>query len=531
MKYRALVAACLLTITLGVPLAGPAVADDPDPVQVTFPPVTELNPAHTPYVVEVHDPAPERGDLVVAVNGTAYPLPHEGSATVPLDDVSAEHALVRVQRCAAPDSCVDVTNAHLLRVFNHLALSLDADALLGPRARLPLAGISPAPADGDVVQLSWRLTDDAGAELTAGSDAWVVGQPLPSVGIPGTTDVTEAQLSLHAVGDSVQWGHLEGGAARTYAVDLDAPQLSLSTSGNRVFPVRDRYLDSIDIWTASSSEDVSEFRIDLESMDGTVRNLYRSKEPDIDTLRFNGWDRNRVLAPGAYVIRATVTDRAGNVTDRSRAVTIDGRTLVKQTYRATIPAARTLADRYVGACSHLGPAAGRGWKGSLGLYSSTPCARKNGSVVITVHGAQVPASVGRYPGKVQVSLYGGAARGSGRAYVVHGWLGAADNEFLGRRELDGRLGSHRANGVSPQAVVRTIDGRQWVYWQLGLTDGSRYDVKSFTISAQYYALVPPASRTANDAKTIAEPSGAPGPGYTAPKTDAAELLEAYKPAM
>ena len=45
------------------------------------------------------------------------------------------------------------------------------------------------------------------------------------------------------------------------------------------------------------------------------------------------------------------------------------------------------------------------------------------------------------------------------------------------------------------------------------------------------ALVPPASRTASDAKTIAEPSGAPGPGYTLPKTDAAELPAAYSPAM
>ena len=40
-KYLALVAACLLTVALGAP----ATADDPDPVQVTFPDVTELNPA------------------------------------------------------------------------------------------------------------------------------------------------------------------------------------------------------------------------------------------------------------------------------------------------------------------------------------------------------------------------------------------------------------------------------------------------------------------------------------------------------
>lgn len=50
-----------------------------------------------------------------------------------------------------------------------------------------------------------------------------------------------------------------------------------------------------------------------------------------------------------------------------------------------------------------------------------------------------------------------------------------------------------------------------MYWQLGLSDGSRYDVKSFTTSTTYYELVAPRSRSASDARTIARPSEAVGP--------------------
>ena len=173
---------------------------------------------------------------------------------------------------------------------------------------------------------------------------------------------------------------------------------------------------------------------------------------------------------------------------------------------------------------------GRAWVEGLDRpLLDDPCAKRNGSVVITVHGGWLPPSVGGYPGRIQLSPTAGAREARDPlTSCTDGWVPL--DEFLGRSQLDGNVGVHTVSEVAPRDVVRTYKRQHWVYWQLGLTDGSRYDVKSFTITTPYYVLIPSTSRTANDAKTMAEPSGAPGPRYTVPKTDAAEFPAAYRPA-
>jgi hypothetical protein len=301
-------------------------------------------------------------------------------------------------------------------------------------------------------------------------------------------------------------------------------------SDDVVFPKPDRFYDHVTI-SVQSESDVRSLKVALVGPDDSTRYLYSSSSGELHVIRFNGLKNGKILPPGQYTVRATVADSAGSSAVSERPLQIDNRRVRLRTYRATIPAARTVADQYVGACSRIGSATGRGWKDSLGLYSTTPCAKKGGSTVITVHGAWLPPSALGYKEGVQLTMHGGAARGSGRAYVIHGWLRASDNKFIHRQQFSGALGPHAAGAPIGQ-VVRTIGDDSWVYWQLGLSEGSRYDVKSFTISTKYYVLVsPPRSSTASDAKTIAEPSGAPGPGYTVPNTDAAELLAAYSPSM
>lgn len=539
MKYLALVAACLLTVALGAPLAGPAVADDgADPVRVTFPAIDDINPEHTPYVLQVQDPEPDRGDLVVRWGlQQEMALPHNGSVTVPIaaaDADAEDNVVLQAFRCpagATGDACTAVGAPHGVQVETRIGVWLENDRPLGRSSAVPIDGYGLDLAAGDVIDLDWVLAAARGGEqITSGSAGYVIGDPLPRLAIPADTAATSGVLTVHVVTDSARWGRLEGTASETYRIDVDGPSLPVAVLGDVVFPAKDGYLDAIDLRFSSAPYDLDDLTIDLVDRSGHVVQLHHGFESKGTTIRFNGTVKHEPLPAGRYTIRVTGTDAAGNATVRDTAIRIDLRRRVEKVYRATISAARTVADTFVGACSHLGAAAGRGWKGSLGLYSTAPCAKKNGSVVLTVHGAQVPAPVGGYPKNVEVSLYGGAARGSDRAYVVHGWLGT-DNEFLGRRQLDGRLGTHATSGADPADVVREIDGRYWVYWQLGLSEGSRYDVRSFTVRMPYYALVPPASRTASDAKTIAEPSGAPGPGYTLPKTDAAELPAAYSPAM
>lgn len=535
MKYLALVAACLLTIGL----ASPATADEtPDPVQVTFPDVTVLNPDHTPYVIDVHDPEPERGDLVAFWNDQRLTLPHEGSATVPLTAADAPAVAIKVYRCPSEGdgTCTYTGAGEVVILVTGIFPSLDTTVdTLGPASLLPVM-VSTTYLDTDrAVQLEWSVTDTrTGAVVTTGSSDWVPNDPRPAIGIPAGTPTTSARVAVHVVSDTEEFGRLEGATERVYAIDARPPLMETELEGDVVFPARDGYLDAITLRVKRQS-DLNRLLVEAIDRDGVARTIYNGWAPRNDPIELDGHvGRRKELPAGRYTLRLTGFDEVGNATPTSDeySIRVDDRRRVKKTFHKTIPASRTLADSYVGACSHLGSAAGRGWKGSLGLYSGAPCAKKNGSVVLTLHGLRLPASVdGEYPDWIQFSMFGGAARGARSAYVVSGWRDARDDSFLGRRQFDGKLGRHTIYTPSSQEVVRNIDGRAWIFWQLGLAAGSRYDVKSFTIRTTYYVLERPASRTASDANTIAEPKGAPGPGYRVPKTDAAELLAAYSPAI
>lgn len=527
-KYLALVAACLLTVALGAP----ATADDPDPVQVTFPDVTELNPAHTPYVLDIQDPAPERGELVAAWGDHRMTLPHEGTATVPLTAADGPSVTVVVVRCPADGgSCAWVVPGRTITLVTALDLEpTDSQKPLGSTSGVPVRLAGPGLDAGQVVSLTWTVTDSATATVIAsGSADWVLGVATPGLGIPVGSSTTSADVAVSAVAETDRFGHLEGTTDIDRQVDARPPVMTVDVDSSVIFPFPDEYLDTIAV-RVTRATDLHDTVMEVVDQDGVETTFHTGRTEVGHRFLFYGRSGHRLMHAGRYTMRITGHDEAGNSTVVESAFRIDDRRRVKKTYRATVPAARTLADKYVGACSHLGSAAGRGWKGSIGLYSTTPCAKRNGSVVITVHGGWLPPSVGGYPGRIQLSLYGGGARGTRSAYVVHGWLGAAHDEFLGRSQLDGNVGVHTVSEVAPRDVVRTYKRQHWVYWQLGLTDGSRYDVKSFTITTPYYVLIPSTSRTANDAKTMAEPSGAPGPGYTVPKTDAAEFPAAYRPA-
>lgn len=527
MKYLALVAACLLTLGL----VAPAEAGSADPVEVTFPEVTALNPDHTPYVLEIHDPQPELGELFARWGAREVALPHDGSATIPLSAGDGSNPYIYVVRCpAAGDQCVGTGQGRSVALVRSLGLRMleVTDGTVGAGTRLPVEVSYPHFAEGDRIRLEWTVTDAEGGALVVQSAAdWLVGDPMPIPGIPADTDAEQVRIAVHAISDSARWGELEGSVENEYWVDVVPPKMKASLSSDVVFPAPDGYLDytriQIGPWAGPET-----LRVDVVDWAGAVTNVYAGRA---DGIAFDGRNGDEPFPAGRYTLRVTGYDFVGNATVRELPVRVDDRLRVERTYRRTIPAARTLVDQYVGVCSHLGSAAGRGWKRSLGLYSTSPCAKEDGSVVATLHGAQVPASFGDYPSAIRLSLYGGAARGARSAYLVHGWLRNDTDWFMKRRTIRGGLGEHKTNAVTATKVVREIDGRRWVYWQVGLTDGSRYDIKSFTISTSYYRLVAPASRTASDAKTMAEPSGAPGPGYTPPKTEAALLLAAYSPAM
>ena len=410
-----------------------------------------------------------------------------------------------------------------------LRLGLDNGAV-GLRSIVPVHVEDPALQPGEVVRLEWSVSDLDRDEVlvVSGAAEWVIGDQRPRLGIPAGTLARHVRLDVRATLDSPERGALVGTATGDLWVDATAPELRTRISGDLLFPVRDGFLDHLEVEVADEYG-LENVMIDLLDRGEVVASVYRGS-PTENPYWIRGLVKRESLPSGTYTVRISGLDRVRNLaTDRYR-IRVDDRQRVLRTYHKTVPAARTVVDQYVGACSSLGPAAGRGWAGSLGLYSS-PCRSDRGEIVLTVHGLRVPFSAGDPRRWITVSTYGGAARGEGSAYIVHGWFRAKDDKFIQRRQFNGRLRSHASWSVPPSEVLRNIDGKGMVYFQLGLTGGSRYDVKSFTIDYPYFALVSTRSRTASDAKTIALPSGAPGPGYTAPKTDAAEFEVAYKPAM
>lgn len=536
MKHIVLVLAAVLGLGLVTPVsAAPATHD---PAVVTFPAATMFNPLHTPYVITVHDPNPELGDFKAVVQVLSptggeivTDVAHEGETTIAFPSDYDGRVDLQVYRCSPADFCTVLGDRSNLEVVSSLKVTMSHRVVLGEHSRLPLR-FAPTLRDGDVVHLQWTVTGPDGEILTSGSADHVVGEPLPNVGVRKVSRA-RARLEVHAVADSVDWGQLEGTASRSTALDFVPPALSVSLPQARLFPARDHYLDRVALVLRTSAPDVHQVTVTASRAGSTPAVLYQSgRVPGrvrIDGVYRVGDHGHGRLEPGRHRLSVVVVDSAGNSTTRTVAMQVDDRRLVHRTSRTTLSAASTLVDQYVGSCSHLGPAAGRGWSGSLGLYSSR-CKAKNGDVVLTVHGVRLPVSVDGYHGRIDLAVNGGAARGASGAYLVHTWRNYQNDLWIRRSQFDGRMGAHQTDVPTSWVVMDGDDGRGLVYWQLGLAAGSRYDVRSFTIVCTYGALAEPRrSRTASDANTIAEPSGAPGPGYTLPKTDAAELLEAYSP--
>jgi hypothetical protein len=476
MKLLALVAALVLSL-LG--LAGPATADDPAPV-VTWPEITALNPEQTPYVFHVE----YSGTDTLRAHWGGHVQEITGSGDVEMVLPTDDEGVVWVDRCDAAGTCTDVSYSPLLSVFRaHRFGTLHTEAA-GPAKDNALDFyLWPVEVGTDV---SWHLSDPSGTEVSSGTDFVIPdsgGSASFQYDVPADGPSGNYRLVVDVASDSSTYGHLEGRASRSVAVDTEAPTGTLSLSAPKIYPAPDGYQDTIDLvgqWHGASSS-----RLQVVSPSGSVvAQWFASRR-----THWEGKDQHGDRLPaGSYTVRLVGEDRVGNVAQVSRPLVISDKRLVARTWTRTFSATDTISSTWVGSCSTLGKPASHGWSESFGLYSQTKCTRAAPSPVVVYSGVWLPRSPGGTYGDVSISMYGGAARGHSSAYVVLGLRRAGDESFQDRAQFAGGMGWHRMRSIHATPFVRYDDGDPFVIWQTGLSEGSRYDVKSYKLSLRYFVL-------------------------------------------
>lgn len=281
--------------------------------------------------------------------------------------------------------------------------------------------------------------------------------------------------------------------------DVTAPTVSADVSNTIVFPARDGYRDHIkitasadeparfELWTWPVDPDTPARRVahtDAMAAGRTVR----------WTTRFRWYtdDEDRVLS-GDRVFEVRAIDEAGNVGSAQQVVEVDAARTLKVTAAYKLLPAKYIYAKSVGRCSSLKRPSSHRWRGSLGYYSQTKCrARAKGaSDVVVWHAAWLPMPLRRNDyHRIWIDGWGGAARHQRSAYAVFGLWDKKDH-FHRTHQWTKRVGWHTGAATRDKRFVRYQDGRPYLMWSVGLTDGSRFDVKKFGLWVEYTALIEP----------------------------------------
>ncbi len=476
MNPRALAAALLALAVLPLIVATPASAAE-DAV-LTWPAVTRFNYETTPYVI--HAQTQDVTGLDVRVNG-GQPQPVSPDGDLRPRFVRSGPQVVEVRRCKP--TCVQVEYRRVEAYVTFVGTKRGIDRF-GPHRGLAFTyGVGPA----DVAAtLTWSIVDprDGDAVLAQGQDEIITSPKLEfgPVTLPEGTPDGAYELRRHLSGASEEFGTLDADLAPARVVWDATPDPGILTLSQKVlYPAKDGYRDQVLI--GAKTDQWPELVV-LDA-DQVVRARY-----DIYDLRTDQvyW-RPRGVEPGRYTVRFTTTDEAGNVAVVQAPLQVRRGKVTWRRYTTTVTAKSALVRSTVGSCSTLAsPAPGRP-RGSLGYYSQTRCERAEDSIVSTLDSARVPRSfLGGYR-DFRVSVKGGKARGTKDAYAVLYYYDARKQTYVQRTQLPPQDRTHAGRRVR-QANGLVVDGsgKPRVYWNLGLTAGSRYDVTSFTVTVRYQVL-------------------------------------------
>lgn len=490
MRFSALLAVPVALVGLAVP----AYAEDPD-LTITWPAITDVEVPTATYTVNVADTAAEpQGTLYAEWQGERQELPHTGDHAVSF--AKGGTGTIKVVRCVPADPepvCTDTGDVSPeLTVWKRLSNGLQS--VVAPRQPGDTINyrFDAGQAPGATVAVTWTLrrigtsTPQFQGQGSITLDAAGSGPFLFQV--PAAAETGRHNLDLQYVTDVAPFGPHRGTGFSIIDVDGTAPSVTVGLSASAIYPIRDGYRDSITI-SAKPSEAASAKVEFVNSASKVVRTISRASATS-HSVAFNGRTSGGSLLPaGRYTARVTVTDKAGNKTTVSRALSLSHKRIQKRTWTRTFKAGATLTRNgaFVQACSTLRKPSLRPWAGSLGYYSRTKCHRDNADIVSTTNGIYVPKAFQNRYGTYQVSFYGGGARGTRGAYIVMGYLNNK-NAFTHRVQGGAAVRSYKGKVASAGNFVHDKTTKPYVLWTAGLTDGSRYDVKSFTVKLTYTVL-------------------------------------------
>lgn len=488
MKLRLLLASLVVPF-VAVSLAGPSGAEPSG--AVTFPDLTRLNPEVTDYVIEVHDPSPELGELrLVAPGSGETTLPAQGAVTVDLADARGPGVIV-VKRCSEPSGCREIERSEPFTIWRDLLL-FDLDhAALGRAGDVPLRLLGYQFPRNEVVDVDWKLVDVAsGTTVAAGSGARGEDELAPFRVVATIPDDLVQYASYRfevGVGvDSSDLGTLAGRVLDDeFLFDNDGNDDVRFKKVDGFYPAQDGYRDQL-FAGASMSRGLRKASLDVEDSRG--RRVARLDDATTIVSQLRGtWDgrsKGKIVDAGTYYLRVRGEDRAGNKADVRQPFEVFDERLRWKTWSSSVSPRKSALDSVVGRCSSLKKLRG----GGLGLYSQTSCRKPGQSVVATVHGAYLPAAFEGSYRDVRVDVRGGAARGADDAYLVLGYLDR-QGRFSNRTQLDGSRGLHRGDTISDKDLIRDrTTERPYIVWQTGLSEGSRYDVQGFRMQVRYRSL-------------------------------------------
>lgn len=438
------------------------------------------------YVIQVDDQG--AGQLYAEWQGTRQLLPRTGSHTMKFEHPGSGH--ISIVRCVGePQECTGTgVRSPDIQVYGSLGATIEGmPKIVAPGAVVRLTATSERLVDTEV-EVAWDVTRGSGGLLTARREVLRgdgFGVVSFDVRFPRSVPDEDYHLSVSLSALLPPFGVRSSGAFATVHIDSERPVVEELRVGDPViYPVRDGYRDR----TLVSGE-VSEF------VDGKVELLRGTDVVRTSSWRdgfryekvINGRDAaDRLLPAGQYTVRVTATDGLGQTATRSKPLTISHKRLVKKTFTRTISARAALKSKTVGSCATLRVGGSRGWAGALGLHSRPKCT--SGSHRVRLYN-QVPVPAAYRLETVRISTYGGGARGAGggaEAALEMLYLNRGGGAS-GHSRLDGRVGLHHGRTVRASAAITWVDGRPTVHWRAWV-DGSRYDVKSYTVKLTYTVL-------------------------------------------
>ena len=523
MKLRLLLAALVVSLPASLLVAPAAQAATPA-LQVTWPEHTRFNPLTTDYTIAIEvDPDAEltvRSRNVHGYYSAYHSLPPSGLLTIdfPADGIWE----IAISACRGSD-CVH-TSSPTLRVQRDLDVQVDHGSLVaGPQRDFRIGvGVGEMSYEGRL-QVAWSLAPEEQPDDVVASGVADLPQTYDLLNVPGLR-LPEGSgdgrylLDLRLSMQTADFGLLEGSYSTVARWDSTAPTpVGFTLSGSVVYPALDGYLDTI---TASFDRKPGADMVTMIVTNEAGGEVERSRPGKLlRGFTFGGRDsRRRPLPPGPYSIELVTVDQAGNSSSVSRQVTLRPEVLTWTTTSTTFPATKLLVDTFAGSCSSLVRSPKGRPRGAVGLYSDQACRQPRESTVAAVFGARLAGSYkGRYR-SFRVSVDGGAARRAKGSTAELSYYVRSRDKYDYRTTLRSKQGRQRGPAVDNVAalVVDPIDNPS-LYWSIATGGGNRFDVSTITVEVERQVLALPSSsrsmsRTASEANTIAEPSGAPGPG-------------------